>query len=275
MRFDLIPSLETLRDLYSMPRTMDRFQLYIDRMVATSDAGRPDVSLPITLVNPMGKAHCLEAVEALIALDAEAVMAQVLEEAAAALASVPGGTGVCLNLLDDTAGGWTNRYFTEFELRLGSAERKRANQGSGFVIVPAWTSELYAKALVRAETLAAIYRRAWRDIRGPAGTVAALVESEGLALRFPGADQREAELLAPRLDAELLECATAIIDAHGAATDFPTQFACFFGDAAAASVGLPQVGLSPRAGFAVALSRALSSAYTPEKAILLRQAATP
>jgi len=39
-------------------------------------------------------------------------------------------------------------------------------------------------------------------------------------------------------------------------TDYPTLFACLYGDEAAKSVGYPPLGLSERAGFALALEEA-------------------
>jgi hypothetical protein len=57
-----------------------------------------------------------------------------------------------------------------------------------------------------------------------------------------------------------------VIKPHLDTTDYPTLFACLYGDGAANSVGYPPLGLSERAGFALALEEARSvnySAFSP------------
>jgi hypothetical protein len=49
-----------------------------------------------------------------------------------------------------------------------------------------------------------------------------------------------------------------VIQPHLDLEHYPTQFACLFGDEAAKAVGYPPLGLSARAGFAVALEKAIS-----------------
>jgi hypothetical protein len=49
-------------------------------MLGENEAGEPDVVLPITTANPMGRAHCLDAVKALLDIGAEAVAQQAFAE---------------------------------------------------------------------------------------------------------------------------------------------------------------------------------------------------
>ena len=57
----------------------------------------------------------------------------------------------------------------------------------------------------------------------------------------------------PTLDAEDTAYSREVLAPHLDSEDFPTRFACLYGDEAARSVGYTPLGLSRRAGYAVAL----------------------
>jgi len=252
MDIRLVPTLAVQRELYAMPAGTERFQWYLKQMLGDS---AEDVRLPITAVNPMGKEHCLTAVETLQALEAEREVSRAIDDARKRLRKADGVAQVCINLVDDLAGGWTNRYFTEAQLRFGSDQAQRANRRQ-YVVVPAWTSETYTRDLIRRETMAAVYRHAWRARHGLARTLGEMLHAEGLALRFAGAEDDASSLLVPSLSAEVLSKARGVIDVNREAEEFSTQFACFFGDEAAMEVGYPRLAVAHRAGFAVALADA-------------------
>jgi hypothetical protein len=107
MNLQLLPLLHVQRDLYAMPRDMARFHEYLKTM---KGASADDIELaPLMLMNPMGKEHCLAAVERLIAIGAEDLAAQALAEAESRLQDAPGHFKVSLVLADDRMGGWTSR----------------------------------------------------------------------------------------------------------------------------------------------------------------------
>ena len=75
---------------------------------------------------------------------------------------------------------------------------------------------------------------------------------EGNALAFAGATE-------PELNDEETEYTREVIRPHLTAPvfeDFPTVFICLYGDQAAKRVGYPPLGLSHRAGCALALAEA-------------------
>jgi hypothetical protein len=61
-----------------------------------------------------------------------------------------------------------------------------------------------------------------------------------------------------------------VIRAYRDTRDFPTIFTCLFGDEAARSVGYPPLGLSPRAGLALACEEARQRGVPPEVVLLPR-----
>jgi hypothetical protein len=250
MNIDFIPTLQVQRELYEKPRDMARFRWYIEQMLGDSaDGDERDVQLPIGAVNPMGKAHCLDAVNALIAIDADGVAAAAALEAAVRLPDVGPAARIYVNVLDDCMGGWTNRIFSEFGLRYGSDFAIRANRTRRFYGVWCWTSEGYSIQRIRMLTFDTVYR-AWHWLtRGAPHTLREMLALDHAAAGFAGDT-------APILPADDLEYTRAVLAPLLDASDQPTCIAALFGDEAARSCGYPPLGLSPRAGQALAVWRA-------------------
>jgi hypothetical protein len=252
MEVSVLHLLAIQRDLYAMPRGMDRFRAYI----ATMTGGTDDLVLPLASMNPMGREHVAAMIDELLRMDAEAVAEAAATEASARLAQVPGQLAVGLVATDDAHGGWTNRYFTEMVLRFETAQLLRR----GWAVVPLWTSEAWSPARVHEDVLAAVYRAAFQQEHGQPQTLGDMLAQEGWAARFAGATQ-------PMLEPGDLDYTRKVLEPYRHASDYPTVFACLYGDEAARSVGYPPRGLSARAGFALARAEALAQPGTPESAL--------
>jgi len=214
-----LPLLEIHRELYGMPRGMERFRAYLQRLTG----GTSDLSLPLVAMNPMGKAHMLAAAEAWIAAGVEEAAAQAVADAAARLDSARGVLRVGLVLGDDVKGGWTNRFTTDFAQRFESAAMLRRD----FATALLWSSEPPSRETARREVLRAIARALWERAQGPARSLRQMLAQEDDSLRFAGAPTPDRSRYAPWLDA----------------TDAPTLFACLYGDDAAASLGYAPLGV--------------------------------
>ncbi len=250
MNICYIPTLPTLRELYRMPRDMTRFNFYIAQMTGNTPAiDSRDIVMPIAEVNPMGREHCLAAVETLLALDADGVAQHAAEAAAQRLSRISAPARVFINLLDDVKGGWTQRHFKEAKYRYSSEDDLRANRERHFVLVALWASEVeqFSAEQVRQQTMDAVYRYAHMQQHGRPITLREMMALDGLAAHFVGITQ-------PTLDADDLAYTREVIAPYLDATDMPTQLACLFGDEGAAAVGYPKLGLSPHAGIALAIS---------------------
>jgi hypothetical protein len=241
MKLDLLPLLQIQRSLYDIPRGWTRFQAYLDTMIGGSD----DIVLPLVGMNPMGKEHVAVMLDALIAFDAEAIASAALVEATQRLAGAPGQLQVALVATDDAQGGWTNRYFTEMQLRFDSTRLL----ARGWAVVPIWTSETWSVAKVREEVLATAYRSAYLQQYGVPKTLQQMLTQEGLVAVFAGAGQ-------PTLDPDDLDYTREVMRPYRDSTHYPTIFTCLYGDEAARSVGYPALGLSPHAGYALARAEA-------------------
>jgi hypothetical protein len=239
MKLDYVPLLSVQRELYEMPRGWERFRAYLATMI---DPETRDLKLPLSGMNPMGKEHLPVLLDELLAIDADGEAARAVAEAEAHLAHVPGQFKVACVVSDDLMGGWTNRYTSEFTRRFGT----RAYHKRGWLEVGLWTSEAPSIATVRERALETIYRAAHIEQHGFTQTLREMLRQEGYAMAL-------AKCNWPTLDADELAYTREVIAPHLDTKDQPTVIACLFGDEAANMLGYTPLGLSARAGFALAL----------------------
>jgi hypothetical protein len=248
VKLSFLPLLQIQRDLYAMPRGMERFREYIKTM---TDAETGDLALPLVAMNPMGKDHIPALIDEYLALGAEKVAEESINvwRATASAVAERSETGreyrVSLVVSDDLKGGWTNRWASEYSHRIeGGALTRR-----GFITGILWTSEPTSAANVRESVLTSIYRTEYLQRHPAPKTLRAMLEQEGYAMARAGC-------AAPALGDDDLAYTRTVIAPHLDAQDRATVIACLFGDAAANALGYPPRGLSERAGLAMALSEA-------------------
>lgn len=252
MKLTHLPLLQVQRDLYALPRGMERFREYIKTM---TDAETGDLALPLVAMNPMGKDHVPALIDDYLALGAEKIAEESIAKASRHLPERPEPPHlphppfkVCLVVSDDLKGGWTNRWASEFGHRIeGAAITKR-----GWLTGLLWTSEPASAANVREAVLTAIYRAEYLQKHSIPKTLGEMLSQEGYAMARAGCTS-------PSLDGEGLDYTRSIIAPHRDAHDRATVIACLFGDAAANALGYPPQGLTDRAGLALALSDARAS----------------
>jgi hypothetical protein len=240
MIVDYVPLLQRQRDLYRLPRTMERFQEYLRVML---NAAGDDVALPpLVIMNPMAREHVADLLDSLLALDADGEAARCLSAAAPRLAQYPGRFQAALVVADDLHGGWTNRYATEYALRfpdrLGAARQK-------FLAGVLWSSEPAGLRPIRDALLTAVYRAVYQQQFGVARTLGEKLAQESFVLQ-----QAEVELEPlPPSDVRPVEEA---IELFALTDEMPTAIAILMGDEAARSLGMATYDLPPWAGLRLA-----------------------
>ena len=242
MDLSYVPLLALQRDIYRIPRGMERFREYL-RTMRNAETG--DLDLPLVAMNPMGKEHVPALIEEFLALNADDVAARAVAEANTKLRGVPGTFRATLVVSDDAKGAWTNRTASEFGHRFENV----AISKRGWICGILWTSEPAGTAAAREAVLTAVYRSAYVLEHGQPHTLEAMMRQEGWTALMAGCTK-------PSLEAEDLAYSREVITPLLQARDRATQIACLFGDAAASSLGYEPRGLSDRAGFAVALTDA-------------------
>ncbi len=220
-----VPFLAQLRDLYTQPRGFARFKEYLD--ILRSQTG--EMELPISNVNPMAKPHVLEQVEKLLALDAETVALEAAREGASRLDGIDDALRLIVIVADDALGGWTNRAFTQFSHRYESKHQV----ARGWVVVMLWSSEEPTVGLLRAETLASLYRTIDERRNGKVRTLREILDREIRAQAFAGVES-------PYTDATYRVKVEPYLDSRAA----PIVFASLYGDEIAESLGYSPLGIA-------------------------------
>jgi hypothetical protein len=238
VKLDYVPLLKVQRELYEMPRGYARFQEYVRTM---TDPDTRDLKVPLVAMNPMGKDHLPPFLDHLLAIDADGAGAAALADAATALAAEPGEYRACLVVSDDLKGGWTNRYASEYSYRF----EQRAYYRRGWIAAILWTSEAYDVTAVREEVQQCAYRAAYVQRHGPVRTLGDMLAQESYAIRAAGS-------MTPGLEADDVAYTREVLAEYASCTDRATVIAALFGDGAARDLGYPPLGLSPRAGLALA-----------------------
>jgi len=246
MKLTFVPLLQLQRDLYELPRNMERFRAYLSTM---TDPLTGDLKYPLVAMNPMGKEHVPALLDQWMALDADGIAGRAVAEAATRLQDVSGEFQVALVIADDLKGGWTNRYTDEFAHRFLSKAFHRRGWLTGML----WTTESPSAAVAREAAVSTVYRGAYIQQHGYARTLREMLAQEGFAMI-------NADCMTPALDADDLAYTREAVESHLDATDQPTLMTCLFGDEAGAALGYPRLGFSANAGLALALADARSAA---------------
>jgi hypothetical protein len=249
MDTEYVRLLEIQRDLYDLPRGVERFRAYLRTM---TDPATGDLALPLVPMNPMGKEHVPALLDDYIRLDADGAAERAVLEIGGGFADVTSSFKVGLVIADDLKGGWTNRYTSEFSYRFET----RALHKRGWLLGILWTSEVPSVEIAVQEARMAVCRGAYLERRGPAVTLRDMLAQEGYVAAMAGSR-------APTLDPEDLAYTRDVVAPLLGASDRPTIIASLFGDKAARDLGYPPQGLSERAGFALALHEARCSRPRP------------
>jgi hypothetical protein len=248
MGIEYIPLLGELKRLYSQPRSMARFHDYLATMI--DETGDDLAYPPLNLANPMAKEDLLEYVNALLAMDADAIVREAIEQTKSDRQVFPGRYQSSLMVMDDLKGGWTNRTHYEYTSRrvvppalLPPKQRKRY-----WITGILWSSETPSPERAREAMLNAIYRLIAVETRGEAKTIGALLEQEAWVMAKSGT-------ILPELDVESAAITREVIAAHRdvPVDDMPTTIECLFGDEAAQTLGYAGKCLEPWAGLRWAL----------------------
>ena len=240
-----VPLLQLQRDWCDGPRGAERFKEYIRTLRGSTF---DDMELPLSAFNPMAKQHVPDLLDEYIALGAEDAAAETVEQQHSnAALQTDGSFRVALVLADDAHGGWTNRIATEFEHRFNDRAYHRRGWACGLL----WTSEPASLDSVRETVTSAIWRAHVVQQHGWPRTLAGMMHQAGCVATNAGCAVK------PEYDLEELEYTRTVIEPFRESEKKSDQIACLFGDAAAKELGYQPLGLSPRAGFALAGYEAL------------------
>jgi hypothetical protein len=150
---------------------------------------------------------------------------------------------VSLVVVDDAKGGWTNRYLNDFQYAFEFDKASFLKRP--WLMVPCWTNEEPSRDKIYNDTLIHLHRLAYVFEHGQAKTLAQMMQQEGFILARANVKQW--------LSQDDLAYSREVLKPLLETTEKPLQVSYLYGDEAAKSVGYQPLGLSARAGFAVAL----------------------
>ena len=256
MRIEFVPLLALQRQIYSIPRGMERFRNYLRTLI--DDTGDDVEFPPLIGINPMARDHVPAMIDALIALDADAIAAKALAEADADLAELAGESAKALTfrssviVVDDfNRTGWSNRFTMEYDMRWGCNPQGKRFWVTGVL----WSSETPPTAIaVRECILTAAYRTAHVLAHGRPRNLRDLLDQEGRVLTRAGCAAPSAGLHnQAALDESEMEYTREVLKGYLDENRMGTLIAAMFGDTAARELGYDPLGLSDWAGLWSAL----------------------
>lgn len=164
MKFTLLPVIDDMLSLYSLPRGQERFTTYLQLLQGEL---KGDLSKPLGGFNPMAKEHVREQLEAMKKMEVEKLIAGTLDEINRKAVDSKSVFQVALNLSDDLMGGWTNLYVSDYQskFRLSALIRRR------FCVVMFRTSESVTENLIRLRTRSACQRSIYASQHGALSTL--------------------------------------------------------------------------------------------------------
>lgn len=236
MKFELIPVLSIMEEMYKQPLSADRFQAYLSRLQGET---KGELALPIGGFNPMAKDHVIAKLYELKALQAEELIQEVAEELNAKLdIDEEPIIKIALNLADDLQGGWTNRHATDFDSKFKINALVERNFCTPFF----WSSETYTEDLIRSRTFEYAYRTLYWKYHSRLASLEDHVNQEVYVCRHVGATSDLQE------DANL-ETLQAFYADNKEEEEYSVLFNFFYGDAASVSLNYPAYGITEINGF--------------------------
>ena len=244
MSITYVPLLRRIRPLYDLPRDPDqRFPFYIAQVRAGETIGCP----PLVAYNPMGKAHVGAYLDALIALDVDDCAQAWIDALPPDMHARLGDVRLGIAVVDDVAGGWTERSAYEMNERFPQTSAKST---AGWLTTFVYASDPITQALVAARVTATVARAAIIAEHGVAHTIGQMLAQEALVYQYATPPFV--------IDDDEFAYTSAVIGPYLAATDYPTQVAVLLGDELARRNGFAPLGFAPYAGLAWAAQGGLT-----------------
>ncbi len=230
MRFELIPIIDKMVELYEQPRTFERFEEYLN----TLQGGiKGHLALPISGFNPMAKAHLLDKLAELKKLEAELVIERALKDLNNSHLQTHSDKNfkVLINLSDDLQGGWTNRFASDYDSRF----RINGLFSRHFCTPIFWSSESYTQQLIVERTLEYVFRTIyWLTKPRP------MTLKEHLAQEVFVASHLKSKNNYKQGEFGDLE---AFYESHQDTENYHVIFNFFYGDSASESLAFPTYGV--------------------------------
>jgi hypothetical protein len=227
--------------MYDLPRDpTQRFPFYIAQVRSGETIGCP----PLVAYNPMGKVHIASYIDALIAHDVDGQAQSWIDAVPGVLRDRLGDMRLGIAVVDDVAGGWTERSAYEMTERFPQTS---AQSTAGWLTTMLYASDFIDITVISARVMATVVRAAIIAEHGVARTIRQMLAQEAAVYQY---------VVAPfGCDDDEYAYIEAVIRPYLNAVDYPTQVAVLLGDELARRNGFPAHGFGAYAGIAWAARR--------------------
>ncbi len=235
MKFELLPVLDKMVELYQHPATFERFKQYLKLLSGDTNN---DLELPIGAYNPMGKEHVLHKIEHMRSLKTEQLAAEIIGELNKTITDLHGDDvfKVILCLSDDLKGGWTNRYTSDYDSKF----KLNALVTRKFCTPIFWTGEEIYDSTILSRTAEYCCRTVcWLQHPKPETLEEHVLQESRVA------DMMKKIVICPGGPPEPVPHDIAsFYEANKTSTNYLAIFNFLYGDEAAASLGYQPLGIS-------------------------------
>lgn len=241
MAITYVPLVNRIRPMYDLPRDPAvRFPFYIAQVRGGATIGCP----PLVAYNPMGKAHIATYLDYLIAHDIDGKAQAWIDAVPSELTNRLNDYRLGIAVVDDVAGGWTERSAYEMNERFPQVS---ASSTAGWLTTMLYASESVGLDSVANRVKATVVRAAIMAEYGLARTVRQMLSQEARVYQYVSAPFG--------CDDDEYAYTEAVIGPYLDAVDYPTQVAVLLGDTLAQRNGFPVHGFGAYAGLAWAARR--------------------
>lgn len=257
----IAPTLRTMAGVYALSREggpkSPRFAAYVSQT---------PTNWGLVPFNPMAGEAALDAVSALIALDAETLAQHAAQQVVTACDYAE---KITLAIAVRSKGLWTDRIATEVDERV-TAKPRVPHRG----VISLWSREEISTEDIAREAAAEAVRVMWHAQHGVADSLSRVLACEGLAYALAGSVGD----LGPYATQVSPEETVAVIEAFevlGDSTKASEIAGVLYGDEAAKEMGWTPLGIPKYAGYRWAIARALSHVTNVGAARALRAGVLP
>jgi hypothetical protein len=237
IRFELLPVIDTMIELYQKPLSVERFKEYLNILNGGDSA---ELLVPISGFNPMAQDHVLQALTELKKLNAEDIANEELLKINEEVPLDPHASifKVALNLSDDLKGGWTNRFSSDYQSKFKISGYFSRN----FCLPVLWTSDIFSEELIRERVREYVFRTIyWSEFSKPETLRDHIFQEKFVAEKLGSISS-----ITLNQFAEL----STFYNQHKLSEEYHVIFSFLYGDKASISLGNANMGIEPEfAGF--------------------------
>jgi len=242
MKFEIVNTLDKVKELYTLPKTKERFDKYLFLLQGQR---QNELILPIAGFNPMGNQRATEKLDQLISLNAEGIAQEELVKINETFQIKDDSTiQVGINLVDDVGGAWSNYYTMDYASKFEFESLLKRS----FCTPYFWTSEIFSEHIIQVRIREYVYRTLFWILNGKPETVYELMQQEIFINKNSNLHGDDKTNVHPSID-KAYKSFENIYKAYKDSKEYGLKFNLFYGDTASRQLAYLCYGVNEVTGF--------------------------